>query len=110
MKNINHTGSDNLEALSGSDLSRSKKRKLKAEIISAAIALSCIAIGLIYEYLLPGNAVIAPLLYTVAFLAEGLPVLKSAIKGVFTRDFTNAMEMLVSIAIIACLISRKLSQ
>lgn len=108
MKNINHTGSDNLEALSGSDLSRSKKRKLKAEIISAAIALSCIAIGLIYEYLLPGNAVIAPLLYTVAFLAEGLPVLKSAIKGVFTRDFTNAMEMLVSIAIIACYLSGEL--
>lgn len=108
MKNINHTGCDNLEALSGSDLSRSKKRKLKAEIISAAIALSCIAIGLIYEYLLPGNAVIAPLLYTVAFLAEGLPVLKSAIKGVFTRDFTNAMEMLVSIAIIACYLSGEL--
>ena len=108
MKNINHTGSDNLEALSGSDLSRSKKRKLKTEIISAAIALSCIAIGLIYEYLLPGNAVIAPLLYTVAFLAEGLPVLKSAIKGVFTRDFTNAMEMLVSIAIIACYLSGEL--
>ena len=105
MKNINHTGSDNLEALSHTALSRSKKRKLKAEIISAAIALSCIAIGLIYEYLLPGNAVIAPLLYTVAFLAEGLPVFKAAIKGVFTRDFTNAMEMLVAIAIIACYLS-----
>lgn len=105
MKNINHTGSDNLEALSHTALSRSKKRKLKAEIISAAIALSCIAIGLVYEYLLPGNAVIAPLLYTVAFLAEGLPVFKAAIKGVFTRDFTNAMEMLVAIAIIACYLS-----
>ena len=108
MKNINHTGSDNLEALSHTALSRSKKRRLKAEIISAAIALACIAIGLLYEYLLPGNAVIAPLLYTVAFLAEGIPVFKAAIKGVFTRDFTNAMEMLVAIAIIACYLSGEL--
>ncbi len=108
MKNINHTGSDNLEALSRTSLSKSKKRRLKAEIISAAIALVCICIGLLYEYVLTGNAVIAPLFYTVAFLAEGLPVFRAAIKGIFTRDFTNAMEMLVAIAIIACYLSGEL--
>ena len=44
MKNINHVGTDNLESLSRKNLSNSKKRKLKIEIISAAIALSCIVI------------------------------------------------------------------
>ena len=72
------------------------------------IALSCIAIGLVYEFFFPANIIIAPLLYTVAFLVEGIPVLKASIKGVFSRDFTNAMEILVSIAIIACYLSGEL--
>ena len=105
MKNINHVGTDNLESLSRKNLSNSKKRKLKFEIISAAIALSCIAIGLIYEIFFPSNKIIAPLFYTIGFLVEGIPVFKATIKGVFTRDFTNAMEMLVAIAIVSCYLS-----
>ena len=70
MKNINHVGTDNLESLSNKNLSNSKKRKLKFEIVSASIALSCIAIGLVYEIFFPSNKIIAPLFYTIGFLVE----------------------------------------
>lgn len=105
MKNISHAGSDHLDAISQTDLSRSKKNKLKAEIISAAIALSCIAVGLLYKWLFPQSPLVPPLLYTVGFLVEGLPVFWAAFKGIFAKDLTNAMEMLVAIAIIACYLS-----
>lgn len=108
MKNINHAGTDHLESLSKNGLSRSKRRQLKGEILSAAVALVCIAVGWIYQTFFPANVMVPPLLYTIGFLVEGIPVFYSAIKGIFSRDFTNAMEMLVSIAIIACYLSGEL--
>lgn len=105
---MSHAGADNLEALSRTSLSRSKRRRLKAEILGAAIALICIAIGLIYQFFFPNDTMVAPLFYTIGFLVEGVPVLLTAIKGIFSKDFTNAMEMLVSIAIIACYLSGEL--
>ena len=108
MKNINHAGTDHLESLSQNGLSRSKRRQLKGEILSAAVALVCIAVGWIYQTFFPANVMVPPLLYTIGFLVEGIPVFYSAIKGIFSRDFTNAMEMLVSIAIIACYLSGEL--
>ena len=108
MKNMSHAGADNLEALSRTSLSRSKRRRLKVEILGAAIALICIAIGLVYQFFFPNDTMVAPLFYTIGFLVEGVPVLLTAIKGIFSKDFTNAMEMLVSIAIIACYLSGEL--
>ena len=108
MKNMSHAGADKLEALSHTSLSRSKQRKLKYEIISAAIALVCVAIGLIYKFFFPQDIIVAPLLYTVGFLIEGVPVIITAIKSVFSKDFTNSMEMLVSVAILACYLSGEL--
>ena len=105
MKNMSHAGADNLEALSHSNLSRSKQRQLRYEIISAAIALICVAIGLIYQFFFPQNLIVAPLFYTVGFLIEGIPVFITAVKGVFSKDFTNSMEMLVSVAVLACYLS-----
>ena len=108
MKDISHTGADKLEALSATDLSKGKKRRLKYEIISAAIALVCIALGLVYEFFFPSNTIVAPLLYTIGFLIEAIPVFIVAVKSIFSKDFTNSMEMLVSVAVIACYITGEL--
>lgn len=108
MKNISHAGTDNLESLSRTNLSKSKRRQLKAEILSATVTLICIAVGLIYEFFFPNLPIVAPILYTVGFLVEGIPVMISAVRGVFSKDFTNAMEMLVTIAILACYLSGEL--
>ena len=105
MKDISHAGSEHMSALSGTGFSDSKKRKIKLEIVSALIALSCIAVGLICQRVFPANPILPPLLYTVGFLVEGLPVFWAALKGILSKDFTNAMEMLVALAIIACYLS-----
>ena len=42
MKNMNHAGSDHLEALSRASLSQSKRRRLKVEILSAAASIVCL--------------------------------------------------------------------
>ncbi len=108
MKNMSHAGADNLEALSHSNLSRSKQRQLGHEIVSAVIALVCVGIGLIYELFFPNNVIVAPLFYTVGFLIEGVPVIITAVKGVFSKDFAHSMEMLVTVAVLACYLSGQL--
>ena len=102
MENIDHIGKNSLEALSRDNLTSEEKKKLRFEILSGAVAVSCLAVGLIYYFLFPANKVVPALFYTVGFLVEGIPVFKSAVKGVISKDLTNAMEMLVAIAIIAC--------
>ena len=48
---------------------------------------------------------VAGLIYSVGVLVEGLPLLATAIRGFLQRDVTNAMEILVSIAVLACYIT-----
>ncbi len=103
MENIDHMGENNLKALAKNNLTDASRRKLSAEIISGMISLCCLAVGLIYTYILKGPYKAVPqLLYFVGFLIEGIPVIVTGVKGIFTDDLTNAMEILVGIAIVAC--------
>ena len=105
MENIDNIAKNSLEALSKDNLTEKGKRKLKREIIGGAIALVCLLAGLLVSWIFPQKTTIPALFYTVGFLIEGIPVLVVAIKGVFTKNLENAMEMLVAIAIIACYFS-----
>ncbi len=102
MENIDHIAKNSLEALTKDNLTTDEKKKLRREILSGTVAVSCLAVGLIYYFLFPANKVVPALFYTVGFLVEGIPVFICAVKGVLSKDLTNAMEMLVAIAIIAC--------
>ncbi len=102
MENLDNIGKNSLEALSRDNLTEKGKKKLKREIISGAIALICLFVGLIVSWVFPTRTTLPALFYTVGFLIEGIPIFVVAIKGVFTKNIENAMEMLVSIAIIAC--------
>lgn len=105
MENLDNIAKSSLEALSKDNLTVKGKKKLRREIISGAIALSCLAVGLIYSWIFPTKAVVPALLYTVGFLIEGIPVFWAALKGIFSKNLSNAMEMLVAIAIFACYFS-----
>ena len=105
MENIDNIAKNSLEALAKDNLNEKSKRVLTANLISAAAALVCIATGLIYSWIFPDKTTLPALLYTVGFLIEGIPVFVAAIKGIFSRNFTNAMEILVAIAILACYLS-----
>ncbi len=105
MENIDNMASNSLEALSRDNLTTDGKKKLRRSIIGGAVAISCIIVGLIYSAIFPGRAVVSALLYTIGFLVEGIPVFAAAIKGIVTKNLTNAMEILVAIAITACYFS-----
>lgn len=102
MENIDNIGKSSLEALSRDNLTEKNKRRLTREIINGALSLACLLVGILYAYLFPQKPTVSALLYTVGFLIEGIPIFITAVKGIVTKNFTNAMEMLVAIAIVAC--------
>ena len=108
MENIDNMAGNSLEALSRENLTEKGKKKLAREIVSGAVSIVCLAVGLIFSVIFPSNRYVPALLYTAGFLIEGIPVFIAAIKGIFTRNLTNAMEILVAIAIIACFFSNQL--
>ena len=105
MENLDNIAKNSLEALAKDNLNDKNRRSLTVNLISAAAALVCIAVGLIYSLVFPDKTTLPALLYTVGFLIEGIPVFAAALNGIFSRNFTNAMEILVAIAITACYLS-----
>lgn len=104
MEHIDHMGRRSLEALSRENLTERGKKKLLVDIVCGAITLSLLAVGLIYTYLLGGAYEILPqMLYFIGALIEGVPVILSGVRGIFTKNLTNAMEILVGIAVVACM-------
>ncbi len=109
MENIDHMGRRSLEALSRDNLTAEGRKKLTRDIVCGVITLSCLAVGLIYTYVLRGVHEIVPqLLYFIGVLIEGVPVIVSGLKGIFTKNLTNAMEILVGVAVIACVFNGEL--
>ena len=102
MENIDNMAKNSLKSLSRDNLTSEGKKKLTRDIISGALAISCLAVGLIYSVIFPTKTILPALLYTIGFLIEGIPVFISAVKGIFSKSVTNSMEILVAIAIIAC--------
>ena len=109
MENIDNMTRNSLEALSRDNLTDAARKKLKIEILCGAATLALLAAGLLYTYVL-GNAfpVVPQLLYFIGFLIEGVPVIVAGVKGIFTKNLTNAMEILVGIAIVCCVFSQQL--
>lgn len=105
MENLTNTAVHLLEDSQGADLTRREKRKLSVEITTAMIALVCLVTGLLYKGIFPEQTAVTGLIYSVGVLVEGLPLLATAIRGFLQRDVTNAMEILVSIAVLACYIT-----
>lgn len=109
MENIDNMTRNSLEALSRDNLTATAQKRLRTEILCGAATLTLLAAGLIYTYLMGNTYPAVPrLLYFMGFLLEGVPVIWAGIKGVFTKNLTNAMELLVGIAIICCVFSQQL--
>ena len=109
MENINNMGRNTLEALSRDNLSEQGRKKLSRELISGAIAICCLLVGIVYTYVIKGPfPIVAQFLYFIGFLIEGVPVIVTGVKGVFSKELTNAMEILVAIAIISCVFTQDL--
>ena len=109
MENIDNMGRNSLEALSRDNLTERGRKKLARDIVCGIITLVCLFVGLFYTYVLKGQHEIVPrLLYLVGVMIEGVPVIVAGLKGLLTKNLTNAMEILVGIAIIACVFNEEL--
>ena len=109
MENIDNMGRNSLEALSRDNLTERGRKKLARDIVCGIITLVCLFMGLFYTYVLKGQHEIVPrLLYLVGVMIEGVPVIVAGLKGLLTKNLTNAMEILVGIAIIACVFNEEL--
>ena len=109
MENIDNMGRNSLEALSRDNLTERGRRKLARDIVCGIITLVCLLVGLFYTYILKGQHKIVPqLLYLVGVLIEGVPVIVAGLKGILTKNLTNAMEILVGIAVVACVFNQEL--
>lgn len=109
MENIDNMTRNSLEALSRDNLNETAKKRLQRDIVCGVITLSLLAAGLIYTYILGNPYPAVPnLLYFLGFLMEGVPVIWTGMKGLFSKNLTNAMELLVGIAIIACVFTQQL--
>ena len=108
MENLDHMGAKSLEALSRDNLTDAGRKKLASEILCGIATLSCLMVGLIFTYWIPAHPVVPQLLFFIGFLIEGVPVIVEGVKGIFTKNLTHAMEILVGVAIIACVLNRDL--
>ena len=108
MENIDNMAKNSLNALSQEALTEEEQKKIKWTVIKGSITISCLIVGLIYNVLFPTKTVVPALFYTIGFLIEGIPIFIVAIKGIFSKELKNAMEMLVVIAIVACYCSGQL--
>ena len=104
MENIDHMTSNSLEALRRDNLTVAAQKKLRLEIFSGCVSLCLLAAGLLYTYLLGNPYPIVPqLLYFIGVLIEGVPIIVTGSRGLLTKKLTHAMELLVGIAIVACI-------
>lgn len=107
VENIDHMTRNSLEALRRDNLSAATQKRLRFEILSGAASLALLAAGLLYTYVLGNTYPVVPqLLYLIGVLIEGIPIFVEGLKGLFTKKLTNAMELLVGIAIVACIFNR----
>ena len=100
MKGINAIADSKIIDSSKDFLSDNDKQKFRHGILSISGALTCLAAGLIYERLYPGQDVISAMIYIFGILIIGIPVFITAVRGLLSKDMNAAMEILVSIAII----------
>lgn len=95
-------GKNTLENLSAQNLSAEGKRRLSREIISALVALACLLAGWVYGLIFPDKPTVAALIYVVGIVVESAGIFVVAVKGFLQKNMTNAMEILVAIAVLAC--------
>ena len=102
MENIDNMAKNSLTNLSRRTLTEKEEKKIKQDIISGGISITCLIIGLLSSNMAPGKEVVAAFFYTIGFLVQGIPIFMVAVKGILAKEIKNSMEILVATAIIAC--------
>ena len=108
MESIDNMGKKNLEMLARDNLTAEGKKDLGRELICAAISIALLGAGLLYSYFFPLQKTIPPILYTIAFLIQAIPIFWEAIEGLIHKNMDHALEILVAIAVVSCYLTGEL--
>ena len=103
MKNIKNAINDSIS--NKDNISYKDKKKLSQEILYLLGALTSLVTGWIYSRLFPDQNIILGWIYLIGIAIIGFPILYNAIKGIVSNDSHASMEILVSIAIIVCVVN-----
>ncbi len=109
MESIDNMAKNSLNALSREELTEKEQEKIKKEVVKALISVSCLIVGFVYGLIFKANPVVPALVYTIGFVVQAVPIFRVSIKAIIAKEFKNAMESLVAIAIVACYCTRQLA-
>ncbi len=108
MENIDHIAKNSLDSIARNNLSEEGKKHIITDVITGSVGIAALVIGLIIGRVFPERQTVKALIFTVGIAAELIPILISAVSGIIGRNLTRSMEILVSIAVIACFFSGQL--
>lgn len=105
MENLKHTAAHMISDIQNGELDTAEQSKLSGEIVLTLSALTFLVVGLVYQWLYPTQTAVVGLIYTVGVAIQFIPLMKTAMQGFIQQDVTNAMEILVSIAVLTSYIT-----
>ncbi|MCQ2428372.1 MAG: hypothetical protein MJ137_08270, partial [Clostridia bacterium] len=108
MENIDHIAKSSLESLARNNLSEEGKRHIIIDVLTGSVGIMSLIIALIFSALFPDRPAVRALILTVGILTELIPIYIEALTGVFGKNLTKSMEILVAIAVTACFFSGEL--
>ncbi|MBP5174125.1 MAG: cation-translocating P-type ATPase [Clostridia bacterium] len=108
MENIDHIAKNSLDSIARNNLSEEGKKHIVTDVATGMIGIAALVIGLVIRKAFPDRETVASLIFTVGIAAELIPILYEAVRGIIGKNLTRSMEILVSIAVIACFFSGQL--
>lgn len=107
MRKINRSMHEIMQSEETVLLSEKERRRYAASILQALGALACLIAAQIFRYLYPSQEVVTGLIYLCGTLIVGIPVFITGMRGFLQKEFTSAMEILVSIAMIISVLNNE---
>ena len=100
MEKIIKPMSEVMEEEQTSFLSKNDKKRIASDLAQALSATTCLLVSLFYQWFFPGQVTVADFIRLLGVVIVGLPILITGVKGFLQKEFSSAMETLVSIAMI----------
>ena len=107
MRKINRSMHEIVQDDDSALLSKTERKRYSASIAQVLCALAFLVAAQIYNALVPAQQVIVGLIYLCGTLVVGIPVFMTGVRGFLQKEFSSAMEILVSIAMIISVLNNE---
>ncbi len=105
MKGSVQTTGERLQQSLETTLTSQEQLRLKIRIGSALLAAALLIVGSLYDYLLEGQEIVSGMILLLGALIAFYPIFKTAVEGFIATDVKNILEQLVSLALLASLVT-----